>query len=370
MDSVKRNLVEMTYPELEAWLAGELGQPKFRATQVWQWLWQKLARDFDSMTNVSIKLRELLASRASIVWPEIARRQTSADGTIKFLLRFADGQTAETVLIPSLNRAGETRWTQCLSTQVGCPMGCVFCATGQMGLSRNMTCGEILGQVLIGRAWLGDTKPELPILRNLVFMGMGEPLLNLNALMPALKTLGHDKGMNFSPRRITVSTCGIEKGLRELGESGLAYLAVSLHAATQEKRSQIMPAAASWPLEDMLKSLENYPLKTRERITFEYILLGGFNDTDEDARNLARITSRIKAKLNLIPYNPTPGSPWRAPEPERVAAFQNYLCGKNITAILRKSKGADIAAACGQLKSAASLVSDAHESAVNLAKAR
>lgn len=350
----KINLLELSRPQLATWLQ-ELGESKFRADQVYQWIWQKLARDFDSMTNVSKKLREKLARLARIQWPDIAAEQTAADGTQKLLLRLQDGQTIETVLIPAENRDGGLRWSQCLSTQAGCTMGCAFCATGQMGFIRNLTPGEILAQVLIGRERLQDFRADRPILRNLVFMGMGEPLLNLKSLMPALRGLQDDFGLNFSPRRITVSTCGIEHGLKTLGDSGLAFLAISLHAPNQELREKIMPKAARWQLYDMLQSLAAYPLKNRERITFEYLLLGGVNDRSEHARQLARLLAPLKAKLNLIVYNPVPGQPFAAPEPEAVEAFQKILWQKNITAILRKSRGADISAACGQLKAAAAL---------------
>ena len=283
------NLLDYTLPELTDWMQNELGEPKFRAVQVWQWIWQKMARDFDAMTNVSKACRERLAQCAEIRWPEIVTVEQSSDDTTKFLLRLQDGAEVETVLIPSDSREGVRRWTQCLSSQVGCAMACTFCSTGTMGFERNMTMGEILGQILVAREHLGDTRPDWPVLRNLVFMGMGEPLLNLKNVMRALESLNNDKGLNFSPRRITVSTCGIEKGLRELGESGLAYLAVSLHAPTQELRARIMPKAARWPLEDLLQALKSYPLKTRERITFEYLLLGGVNDGLEQARQLARV---------------------------------------------------------------------------------
>lgn len=347
--SGKLNLVEITLPQLEQWFQESLGEPRFRAVQVWQWIWQRLATDFAGMSNVSKKLRSRLAEVAEIRWPEVAGEQTSADGTTKLLLEFADGARAETVLIPAENRAGAIRWSQCLSTQVGCPMGCAFCATGKMGFRRNMSMGEILGQVLIGRRRLNDMRPDWPVLRNLVFMGMGEPLLNLPALMPALESLHDERGLNFSPRRITVSTCGVEKGLKELGASGLAYLAVSLHAPDQQLRERIMPGAARWPLEEMIAALAAYPLKTRERITFEYLLLGGVNDRPEQARRLVKLLAPLRAKLNLIVYNPVPGLPYRAPEPEAVEAFQKVLWNTDLTAILRRSRGADIAAACGQL---------------------
>lgn len=344
------NLLEFTLPELRAWFT-ELGHPAFRAVQVWGWIWRNMARDFDTMTNLSRVLRDQLKEKARIVWPEVDRVQTSEDGTTKFLLRLFDGERVETVLIPSVSREGNVRWTQCLSSQVGCAMGCTFCSTGTMGFTRNMTMGEILGQILVAREYLGDTRPAYPVLRNLVFMGMGEPLLNYANLERALRALNEDSGLNFSPRRITVSTCGIRRGLRELGESGLAFLAISLHAPTQELREKIMPKAAAWPLDDLLATLDRYPLKTRERITFEYLLLGGVNDGPEQARQLIRVINAVrKSKINLIVYNETPGSPYHAPDEERVLAFEHILWDAGITAVVRKSKGRDIDAACGQLK--------------------
>ena len=343
------DILNMTHPELVAFIRDDLGEPAFRANQVWQWLWQKGAVSFSAMTNVSKATRAVLEERCAIRLPEIAAEEKSADGTVKFLLRLADGECVETVLIPSESREGVPRMTQCLSCQVGCAMACTFCATGSMGFVRNMTMGEILGQVLVARQYLGDTV-ENPRLRNLVFMGMGEPLLNFKEVMRSLEVLGHDMGFNFSPRRITVSTCGLQKGLLELGESGLAYLAVSLHAPTQELRERIMPKAAHWRLDDLVGTLAKYPLKTRERLTFEYLLLGGVNDQPEHARALAKLMARVKAKLNLIVYNPVPGAPYDAPRPRDVEAFLEILHNKHITAIIRKSKGQDIKAACGQLR--------------------
>lgn len=345
----KINILEYTLPELEKWVVCELGEKKFRATQIWQWVWQKLAQDFESMTDVSRNFRDILKEKAEIVWPQIVKTQKGEDGTTKFLLQFQDGARVETVLIPAEDRQGNVRWSQCLSTQIGCPMGCAFCATGKMGFIRNMSMGEIMSQVLIGREYLNDRRLDWPILRNLVFMGMGEPLLNLSALMPALQSLASDKGMNFSPRRMTVSTSGIEQGLKVLGESGLAYLAVSLHAPTQSLRAELMPGASAWPLEDMIKTLKSYPLKARERITFEYLLLGGINDSLAHAHKLAKLVGQTKGKINLIVYNPVPGLPYKKPENRAVEEFQKYLFDKNIMSIVRKSRGADIAAACGQL---------------------
>ena len=345
------NLLELTLPELTEWTTGEMGLPRFRATQIWQWIWQRMARDFEAMTNISRPVRERLAGAARITWPEVDRVQVSRDGTTKFLLRLADGEKVETVLIPSTSRSDNVRWTQCLSTQVGCPMACTFCSTGTMGLTRNMTHGEILGQILVARDYLGDTRPQWPVLRNLVFMGMGEPLLNYTNLERALRSLNEKVGLNFSPRRITVSTCGIQKGLRELGESGLAFLAVSLHAPTQELRAKIMPRAARWPLAELIETLNSYPLKTRERITFEYLLLGGVNDGPRQAKELIQIVRAVrKSKINLIVYNPSAGAPYRAPSEKAVLAFEKILWDAGITAVIRKSKGQDIDAACGQLK--------------------
>lgn len=338
------DILNLTFSELESFLV-ERGEKAFRAKQLWQWLWNKYTRDFALMTNVSKATRAMLKEHAEIVWPEVVTMQKSSDGTTKFLLRLRDGALVETVLIPGSNG----RLTQCLSCQVGCAMGCTFCSTGTMGFERNMTMAEILGQVLVAREYLQDDAAN-PILRNLVFMGMGEPLLNMREMMRSLESLNSVLGLQFSPRRITVSTCGIEKGLRELGETGLAYLAVSLHAPTQELRRQIMPKAANWHLDDLITALENYPLKTRERITFEYLLLGGVNDSVEHARQLVRLVSRTKGKLNLILYNPSEGDPYKAPTEQAVLAFEQFLWSKNVTAIIRKSKGADIKAACGQLK--------------------
>lgn len=345
------NLLNFTLPELTSFVTEDLGQPRFRAVQIWQWIWQRMARSFDEMTSISKDFRAKLKTCAVIEWPAIDRVQTSSDGTTKFLLRLSDGERVETVLIPAEDREGNVRWTQCLSTQVGCPMRCTFCSTGTMGFTRNMTMGEIMGQILVARDHLGDTRPQWPVLRNLVFMGMGEPLLNFENVRRTLEALNEKNGLNFSPRRITVSTCGIKQGLAELGESGLAFLAVSLHAPTQELRKQIMPGAAQWPLEELVDTLNSYPLKTRERITFEYLLLGGVNDGPEQARQLIKLVRSVrKSKINLIVYNPSAGSPYEAPNEARILQFEKILWDAGITAVIRKSKGQDIDAACGQLK--------------------
>ena len=346
------DILNLSQSELAEFSARELDEKPFRAAQIWQWLWQRGARDFEQMTDLSKGCRELLTSKARIRWPEIARESKSEDGVVKLLLRLDDAELVETVLIPGESRTGVPRMTQCLSTQVGCAMGCVFCGTGSMGFTRNMTQAEILGQVLVGRAYLGaDKQPEL--LRNLVFMGMGEPLMNFTELMRSLETLNSGRGLAFSPRRITVSTCGIKKGLRELGESNLAYLAISLHAPEQELREQLMPAAKHWPLPEMLDALSDYPLGTREKLTLEYILLSGVNDSLNQAAKLARIAGRLGGKINLIAYNPIEGLPYKATPQEQVLAFERELRRHGVIAILRKSKGREIKAACGQLRAEA-----------------
>ncbi len=300
------------------------------------------------MTNVAKSLRTSLASQWDIIWPSIHTVQESTDGTVKLLLEYDDKALVETVLIPE-----KDRFTQCMSTQVGCATGCTFCSTGQMGLLRNMTGGEIAMQVLVARDFL-DKQGTKDRLTNLVFMGMGEPLMNWPQVKRALTILQNDHGIHFSRRKITLSTCGIKKGLVELSKQGLALPAISLHAPTQELREQIMPKAATFPLDELMALLEQYPLKPRERITIEYLLLGGVNDSKAHARQLVKLLSRIRCKVNLIAFNPGPGIPYTRPKEEDVLAFEKILWDKGMNCILRKSKGQDIAAACGQLRAASS----------------
>ncbi len=345
---LKPNLLDFSHHQLED-LVTRLGEKPFRARQVWQWLWQQGVASTQEMTNISKELRARLDQETAIRWPRVARRLQSADGTVKLLLELDDGERVETVLIPE-----KTHYTQCLSTQVGCAMGCTFCRTGTMGFTRNLTQAEILGQVLVGRADVGAMDTRLN-LRNLVFMGMGEPPLNYDTLLQSLEALRHPQGLDISSRRITVSSVGVVPGILEFGRTGLGSLAISLHAPTQELRAQLMPKAARMvPLDRLLTVLADFPLKPRERITFEYVLLGGVNDTPAHARELVRVLSRVKGTVNLIAYNPSPGLPYQAPDPAHVEAFQKILWDKSVTVTLRKSKGQDIFAACGQLVSASS----------------
>ncbi|MFR4118356.1 MAG: 23S rRNA (adenine(2503)-C(2))-methyltransferase RlmN [Bilophila wadsworthia] len=343
------DILNLTFPELERFIVEDLGQPKFRAAQVWQWIWQKHATSFDAMTDVSKQLRAKLAEVAEIVLPEIVTVQTSSDGTEKLLLRLRDGALVETVILPSTGQDGSVRIAQCVSSQIGCAMGCTFCSTGTMGFIRNMTAGEILSQVLVAVCGSATTASTTPLSATSSSWAWAS-LCSTCETTRALEMLNHDKGMDFSPRRITVSTCGIKAGLRELGDSGLAFLAVSLHAPNQDLRAKIMPKAANWHLDDLMATLESYPLKTREHITFEYLLLGGVNDQPEHARELAKLVSRVKGKLNLIAYNPSETQLYKAPTEADTLAFEKILWSKGVTAILRKSKGQDIKAACGQLK--------------------
>lgn len=337
------NILDLTYPELEATVTAK-GHPPFRARQLWQWLWRKGARKFEDMTSLARNFRDELDQEWHIDWPVLLDARKSSDGTVKLLLGLADGASVETVLI-----ADKDRYTQCLSCQIGCAMGCTFCSTGLMGLTRSMTGGEIAAQVLAGRDYL-RTHGLGQDVKNLVYMGMGEPLLNWEQVKRSLDILTHAEGLEFSRRRVTLSTCGIKDRLEVFGTEGLALPAISLHAPTQEIRAELMPKAARWHLDDLMAALRDITLRPRERVTIEYILIRGVNDSLQHARQLARLLSHLKCKINLIAFNPGPGIAYEAPDPEDVQAFEDLLRQKNFTVILRKSKGQDIAAACGQLK--------------------
>lgn len=342
-DTKKIDILDLEYGELGNFVSKELKAPRFRTDQIWQWLWQKGVADFDSMTNLAKNLREELKAKAVINHPDVEVVQTSKDGTIKLLLRLQDGALVETVLIPM-----EGRYTQCLSTQVGCAMACTFCNTGLMGFERNMSMSEMLGQVLAGRKYLREN--NLDPLKNLVFMGMGEPLLNLENLIRTLLNLNNPDGLSFVPRRITVSSVGFVKQLEELGKTGLTLPAISLHAPTQELREKIMPKAAKTHIEDLLAAMDRFPLKPREKVTYEYLLLGGVNDSIEHAKQLVKLLGHRRCKVNLIAYNPGDDPLYEAPSRNKVLAFEKYLWDKKITATIRRSMGQDIKAACGQLK--------------------
>jgi len=340
---------------------GRLGEKPYRARQVFRWLHRNGAASFDEMTDLPRELRARLAERFDLATLSIAEEQRSSDGTIKWKWRTADGFFIESVYMPHQGASdddedgegprGRERRTLCVSSQVGCAVGCRFCMTGTMGLARNLGPGEIADQVHRANRRLlelGLGPPPRP-LTNLVFMGMGEPLHNFESLKLALELLLCEDGPNFSHRHVTVSTSGLVPQLRRLGEETQVKLAVSLNATTDAQRDVLMPLNRRYPLADLLAACRAFPMKQGRRITFEYVLLGGVNDRDEDAERLARLIDGIPAKVNLIPYNENPGLGFSAPAPERVEGFRDLLVRRNVTAVVRKNRGQDIAAACGQL---------------------
>lgn len=333
-------------PAALAALVAHLREKPFRARQLHRWLHQKGAGSLDEMTDLPRAFREALAAETSLVTLERATEQVSSDGTIKWTWRTHDGKLVESVFLPE-----EDRRTLCVSSQVGCAVGCTFCLTGTMGLARNLSPGEIVDQVHRANrriAELGIAPGPRP-LTNLVFMGMGEPLHNYRGLVAALDLLLSEDGPNFSHRHVTVSTSGLVPMMRRLGEETPVKLAVSLNATTDAQRDALMPINRRWPLAELLRACRDFPVRNGRRITFEYVLLGGVNDSLEDARRLADLVRGIPTKVNLIPYNENPGLGFAAPDPARVVAFQDVLVGRNLTAVVRKNRGRDISAACGQL---------------------
>ncbi len=336
-DDTRVDIKNLDLEQLTAFLGG-LGKEAFRARQIFGWLYRKGADSFSQMTDLSKAFREELERRACISSLPVEATEVSSDGTCKYLLRLHDGQTVESVRIPM--EGG--RDTLCISSQVGCAMQCRFCLTGSFGLTRNLSASEIVSQVC---AALKDG----PI-HNIVFMGMGEPLHNLDNVVTALKILFAREGFDYSPRKITVSTCGLVPEMKELGRRIRVNLAVSLNATTDELRHRLMPVNQRYPLGQLMAACREFPLPPRGRITFEYILMEGLNDSPADAKRLVKLLHGIKAKVNLIPFNAYEGSPYQPPAEKTVRAFQTYLLDRDIVAIRRASKGADISAACGQLK--------------------
>lgn len=332
------DLKSLTEEELCEFLAG-IGEPPFRARQLLHWIYERHAADIAEITEFSRDLRGVLSSIAYIGAPVLADSRTSADGTAKFLFELNDGERIESVAIPD-----EDRLTLCVSSQVGCAMGCSFCLTAGIGFKRNLSFHEITDQILSAGAEVSGRR-----ITNVVFMGMGEPLLNLGQVIQAVTFM--TRYMKISRRRITVSTCGIVPGIVELGRvRPLVNLAVSLNAPDDETRSRIMPVNRKYPLARLIAACKSFPLPPRQRITFEYVLLAGINDSDVHARRTAKLLRGIPAKVNLIPYNPWPGAVFKRPDDERVGAFQDILARMGMTALVRKSKGEDISAACGQLR--------------------
>ncbi|BDU78486.1 23S rRNA (adenine(2503)-C(2))-methyltransferase RlmN [Mesoterricola sediminis] len=335
------NAAGMDLEALKALVAG-LGERPWRAVQIHQGLYRMRWTGWDAFTSLSKGLRSRLEAEVRLEWPALVDGATSADGSTKHAFRLEDGAVVEGVHMPY-----EDRTTLCLSSQVGCAMGCTFCATGQMGIRRNLTPGEIVGQVV---AMLNaHAHPQgRPV--NLVFMGMGEPLHNLDNLMKAFALLTDPEGLAIPPRRITVSTSGLVTGIRRLGAfRPRPRLALSLNATTDDYRSRIMPVNRVWGLEDLAAELSAFPLEAGERITLEYVLLKGVTDAPEDGRRLAAFASRFPAKVNLIPFNPHEGSGFQPPDEARISELLGILSAKGITASVRRSRGQDVAGACGQL---------------------
>jgi 23S rRNA (adenine2503-C2)-methyltransferase len=334
------NLAELERAELEETFA-ERGLPSFHGRQIFRWIYARGVTDFDRMTDLSQDLRATLASTLAIATPVLESKQTSEDGTTKFLLKLQDGRHIEAVFIPDTPAQ-----TFCISTQVGCAMGCAFCLTGKMGLVRNLSAGEITGQVRVLAHETGLAGTPF----NIVLMGMGEPLHNYDATMKALRILADDQGLAVHPRRVTLSTVGLVPAIERLAtETLMPNLAISLHATTDDQRTAIVPINRKYSLRQLIDACRAFPLAKRRRITFEYVLLNGVNDTPDDARRLVRLLSGLKAKVNLLPLNEAPGIDFARPSDERVNAFARILADRDVRVSVRRSRGRDIRAACGQL---------------------
>lgn len=317
----------------------EMGEPAFRGKQLFRWIYQERLRDFSQMSDMKKSFREQLAQKFRTVSLEVAEKHVSADGTVKFLVKLADGEKVEAVFIPT-----EDRNTLCISTQVGCKMGCTFCATSYMGFTRNLQSWEIVEQLI------GLEFPE-PV-TNIVLMGMGEPLDNYPEVQRALKIFQNPMGPKIGKKHITLSTVGLTHKIQRFVDDNLGNLAISLHGTTDDQRAKIMPVNRRFPIANLMQTCRDLNFKGRKRVTFEYLLIRDFNDSDEDAHRLAKLVSQIPCKINLLAYNENPFVDMKRPEEHRVLAFQAILLKKGLTTTYRRSRGRDIAAACGQLRTA------------------
>jgi 23S rRNA (adenine2503-C2)-methyltransferase len=337
-----RNLLGKSGKELREFLQ-TLGEPAYRGAQIYHALYAERRFDFQAMTNLPAALRERLSHEGTIALPQIVRRHVSSDGTVRYVLSISEAKPAsiETVFMPE-----ESRQTICVSTQAGCAVDCRFCLTATLGLVRNLTAGEIVGQVLVA---LEDNRAALRPQTNIVLMGQGEPLLNFEPVMAALRILLDPNAIAISPKHATLSTSGVVPGIERLaGEKMRPKLAISLNASSDEQRDEIMPINRKYPLAQLLEACRKYPLRPWEHLTFEYVLLGGFNDSPEDARRVVRLLANLRAKVNLIPWNPG-DLPYQKPDERRVAEFKAVLTDRNVPAFVRDSRGQDVMAACGQL---------------------
>jgi 23S rRNA (adenine2503-C2)-methyltransferase len=340
MESMKRNLLGTSKEEIAAILA-ELGEPPYRARQIFAGIYRRRLQSWPEFTDLSLKLRQALEEGFSIEYPPVERAFVSRDGTLRYLFEVSPGQKIESVFIPE-----ERRDTFCISTQVGCAVECLFCVTGKLPMRRNLTASEIVGQVLALQRDPGTEKKRL----NVVIMGMGEPLHNYDNVMKALSLMTDSEGISLSPRRITLSTSGVVPEIERLGrEPVIPNLAISLNATTDAVRDVLIPINRKWNIARLLEACRSFPLERRRRITFEYVLIDGVNDTPEDAGRLVHLLEGMKKKVNLIPLNADPWVPLRTPSEERILAFQKILTDHHIRAYIRRPRGNDVSAACGML---------------------
>ena len=347
-NKIKINLTSLDKKELENEIA-KIGEKPFRVKQIWNWIYARGARDFTVMSNLSKEARSKLAENYIIIRPEISKDLTSFDGTRKWLIKFSDGQEVETVFIPEIDRG-----TLCISSQVGCTLTCKFCHTGTQLLARNLRFEEIVAQLIIAKDFLNDWDNSKRKITNIVFMGMGEPFYNYDNVKKAIKIFTDTDGIDFSRRKITVSTSGVVPELLKFSDEIKTTLAISLHATTDELRSQIMPLNKKYPLKELLEACKYYNrLNPAQRITFEYVMLKDVNDSDDDARNLIKLIKKyqLNAIVNIIPFNPWQGTIYEASSRNRIMAFAKILQDGKVTAPVRKTRGQDVMAACGQLKS-------------------
>ncbi len=343
-ETPKINLLNLDKTGLQDYFA-QIDEKAFRASQLLKWIYQFGVQDFAEMSNLSKNLREKLTEMAEITPPEIISEHRSHDGTIKWVLRIDEANYIETVFIPEAERG-----TLCISSQVGCALDCRFCSTAQQGFNRNLTVAEIIGQLWVANQALGCQPRESRVISNVVLMGMGEPLLNFDNVIKAMSLMLDDEAYGLSKRRVTLSTSGVVPAMKRLKEVSDVSLAVSLHAPNDELRNQIVPINRKYPIKELMQACMNYVAdEPRRKITFEYVMLEGVNDTKQHAFELARLLKNVPAKVNLIPFNPFPNTSYRCSSQTKIDAFRDVLIAKGLTTITRKTRGGDIDAACGQL---------------------
>lgn len=358
----KQNLIGLSLDELKGALVAA-GMEPFRAKQVWSWIYFHGVTDFSKMTTLAKPARELLTEHFTVLRPEVSQDQKSADGTRKWLLKMADGQEVESVHIPE-----EDRGALCVSSQVGCTLTCRFCHTGTQRLVRNLEAGEIVGQIMLARDKLNEwpSTKDNRLLSNIVMMGMGEPLFNYENVAKALRIVMHGEGIAISKRKITLSTSGVVPMIKRCGEELDVGLAISLHAVTDELRDQLIPLNRRYPIKELLKACRDYPgASNARRITFEYVMLKGVNDSPADAKQLVRLLKGIPAKINLIPFNAWPGAPFECSDAKTIKMFGDLVNDAGYSSPVRTPRGRDIMAACGQLKSASIRISAAEKAAID-----